>query len=64
MEFLTSEQVAKQLCCSSLTVLRLARDRKIDVVLLPGYKQKRFFTQEAIDKYIKEHTLIAKPKEK
>ena len=60
MEFFTSEEAAKQLHCSSLTILRLARDRKIDVVLLPGYKNKRFFTQEAIDKFIKDRTLPAK----
>ena len=39
------------------TVWRLVRARKIDTVVLG---QRRKFTQEAVDKFIKEHTLEAK----
>jgi predicted SAM-dependent methyltransferase len=39
------------------TVWRLVRARKIDTIVLG---QRRKFTQEAVDKFIKEHTLEAK----
>ena len=56
-EFLTVKDVAKQLHVNPLAVYNMVNARQIDVILV-GHK--RFFTQEIIDKYIKDHTLPAK----
>jgi hypothetical protein len=58
VELLTAEDVMKQLGYKNVTtVWRLARARKIDTIILGNHRK---FTQEAVDKFIKEHTLPAK----
>jgi len=52
-----SREVAKQLKCNRATVYNLAKARQLDVIIMGG---RRWFTQEAVDKFIKEHTLEAK----
>jgi excisionase family DNA binding protein len=59
VELLTAEQVAEQLKCKKTTVWIYAKQRKIDVIVMGT---RRLFTQEAIDKFIREHTLPAKEK--
>lgn len=54
VELLIADQVAKQLDCTRDYVWKLARLHKIDVIIIGN---KRKFTQEAVDKFIKEHTL-------
>jgi hypothetical protein len=59
MELLTAEQVMKQLGFKTPTTVRkLALERKIDVIIIG--RNRRMFTQEAVDKFIKDHTLEAK----
>jgi excisionase family DNA binding protein len=57
VELLDAEQVAQQLHCKRTTVWIYAKQGKIDVVVMGN---RRKFTQEAIDKFIREHTLPAK----
>jgi hypothetical protein len=57
VNLLDAQQVADQLHCKKTTVWIYANQRKIDVIIMG---RKRFFTQEAVDKFIKEHTLPAK----
>ena len=57
VELLTAEQVATQLKVKKFTVWNYAKQRKLDVIIMGS---RRFFTQEAVDKFIKEHTLEAK----
>jgi len=57
MELLTAEDVAKQLGYNAATIRRFTRQRKLDVVII-GRNHK--YTQESVDKFIKEHTLPAK----
>jgi excisionase family DNA binding protein len=59
IEFLGIKDVALQLHCSHAFVYQLAHKNKITVMLIG---KKLLFTQEAIDKYIQEHTLMAKEK--
>ena len=56
-ELLTAKEVAKQLRVTDIYIYDLVNSRKIDVILVG---RKRYFTQEIIDKYLKEHTLQAK----
>ena len=56
-ELLTAKEVAKQLRVTDIYIYDLVNSRKIDVILVG---RKRYFTQEIIDKYLKEHTLPAK----
>jgi excisionase family DNA binding protein len=56
-ELLTAPQVAKILGYNVQTIQRYTRQRKIDVVILG---RNRKYTREAIDKFIKDHTLPAK----
>lgn len=57
---LTAEQVTHKLGFTNInTIWRLARARKIDIVVIG---RRRMFTQEAVDKFIREHTLEAKEK--
>ena len=57
LELMDSREVAKQLKCNRATVYNLAKARQLDVIIMGG---RRWFTQEAVDKFIKEHTLEAK----
>ena len=57
MDLMTAEDVAKILGYNAATVRRFTRQRKIDVVIIG---RNRKYTHEAVDKYIKEHTLEAK----
>jgi excisionase family DNA binding protein len=54
VELLNAQQVADQLRCKKTTVWIYAKERKIEVIVMG---QHRWFTQEAVDKFIKEHTL-------
>ena len=56
-ELLTAKEVAKQLRVTDIYVYDLINTRKIDAILVG---RKRYITQEAVDKFIKEHTLEAK----
>lgn len=56
-ELLSSTQVSKLLGCKEPAVRRYARQRMIDVIIVG---KRKFFTQEAVDKFIKVHTLEAK----
>ena len=56
-ELLTVKEVAKQLRVTDIYVYDLINTRKIDVILVG---KKRYFTQDIIDKFIREHTLPAK----
>ena len=56
-ELLTAKEVAKQLRVTDIYIYDLVNSRKIDVILVG---RKRYFTQEIVDKYLKEHTLPAK----
>jgi excisionase family DNA binding protein len=57
-KLLTAAEVTRLLGYKNVnTIWRLVRARKIDVVVLGA---RRKFTQEAVDKFIKEHTLPAK----
>ena len=55
--FLTAGEVAEKLGLKRDTIYLMARQRRIEVVVIGN---KRKFTQEAVDKFIKEHTLPAK----
>ena len=57
VELLNAQQVADQLHCKKTTVWIYAKQRRLDVIIMGS---RRYFTQEAIDKFIKEHTLPAK----
>ena len=57
VELLDSREAAKLLRCNRATVYNLAKARQLDVIIMGG---RRWFTQEAVDKFIKEHTLPAK----
>ena len=57
VELLTAEQVAQQLKVKKFKVWNYAKQRKLDVIIMGS---RRFFTQEAVDKFIKDHTLEAK----
>jgi excisionase family DNA binding protein len=59
-ELLTAPQVAKILGYNVQTIQRYTRQRKIDVVVIG---RNRKYTREAVDKFIKEHTLEAQKKE-
>lgn len=59
-ELLTAKEVAKQLRVTDIYVYDLINARKIDVILVG---RKRYMTQEAVDKFIRENTLPAKVKE-
>ena len=59
IELLTAPQVAKILGYNTQTIQRYTRQRKIDVVVIG---RNRKYTREAIDKFIREHTLPAKDK--
>ena len=56
-ELLTAKQVADYLGWKLITIYRLTRSRKLDVIIIG--KEYRY-TKSAIDKFIKEHTLPAK----
>jgi len=56
-ELFTAQQVADYLGFKLITIYRLTRNRKIDVVLLG--KEYRY-TKSAIDKFITSHTFPAK----
>jgi excisionase family DNA binding protein len=56
-DLFTAQQIADYLGFKLITVYRLTRKRKIDVVLLG--KEYRY-TKSAVDKFIREHTLPAK----
>jgi excisionase family DNA binding protein len=58
-ELLTAEDVAKILGYNVQTIQRYTRQRKIDTVVIG---RNRKYTREAIDKFIREHTLEAKEK--
>ena len=56
---LTAEEATKMMGFNNvITVWRLARQRKIEVVV---YGQRRRFRQSVIQKYIQDHTLPAIP---
>jgi excisionase family DNA binding protein len=58
-EFLTAEEVAKRLGYANVeSVYRIVRKREIDTIVL-GRRMLRF-TPEAVEKFIREHTLPAK----
>ena len=59
IELLTAPQVAKILGYNTQTIQRYTRQRKIDVIVIG---RNRKYTREAIDKFLKEHTLPAKEK--
>ena len=56
-ELFDSVAVAKMLHCTRVNVYNLAKARKLEVIIMG---RKRWFTQEAVDKFIKDHTLEAK----
>jgi excisionase family DNA binding protein len=57
-KLLTAADVTRLLGYKNVnTVWRLLRARKIDTIILGN---RRKFTKEAVDKYIKDHTLPAK----
>jgi len=56
-ELLNAKEVAKQLRVTDMRVYKLINDREIEVILVG---KKRYMTQEAVDKFIKEHTLPTK----
>lgn len=58
-ELLTAKEVAKQLRVTDIYVYDLINARKIEVILVG---RKRYMTQEAVDKFIREHTLPAREK--
>jgi excisionase family DNA binding protein len=60
-QLLTAKEVAEQLRVTEIYVYNLANSRQIDVILVG---RKRYFTQSIVDKYIKDHTLSAKEKQK
>lgn len=58
---LTAEEVTRLLGFTNvITVWRLAREHKIDVVV---FGTRRRFRQSVVDKYIQDHTLPAIPQE-
>lgn len=56
-ELMTAPQVAKILGYNTQTIQRYTRQRKIDVVVIG---RNRKYTKEAVDKFIREHTLPSK----
>jgi excisionase family DNA binding protein len=56
-KLLTAPEVAKILGYNTQTIQRYTRQRKIDAVIIG---RNRKYTREAVDKFIKEHTLPAK----
>lgn len=56
-KLLTAPEVAKILGYNTQTIQRYTRQRKIDTVIIG---RNRKYTREAVDKFIKEHTLEAK----
>lgn len=54
---LTAPEVAKMLGYNTQTIQRYTRQRKIDSVIIG---RNRKYTKEAVDKFIKDHTLPAK----
>ena len=60
-ELLTAKQVAEYLGWKLITIYRLTKQRKIDVILLG--KEYRY-TKSAIEKYLNSCTLPAKPIDK
>ena len=60
VELLDSRAVAVLLKCNRATVYNLAKARLLEVIVMGG---RRWFTQEAVDKFIKEHTLPTKEKQ-
>lgn len=56
-ELMTAKEVADYFGWQLITIYRLTRKRKLDVVILG--KEYRY-TKESIEKFIKEHTLPAK----
>ena len=57
VELLNARDVAKQLRITATRVYKLINAREIEVILVG---KKRYMTQEAVDKFLKEHTLPAK----
>lgn len=55
-EFLEVKEVANQLKCCEAFVRKQARNKKISVCLIG---RRLLFTQEAVDQYVREHTLSA-----
>jgi excisionase family DNA binding protein len=53
-ELLDAQQVADQLKCKKTTVWVYAHNGKIDVVTIG---RRRWFTQVAVDKFIRMHTI-------
>jgi len=58
MTLLTSDEVAKILGFNAATIRRFTRDGKIDTIVIG---KARRYTQEAVDKFIREHTLPSNP---
>ena len=58
-ELLTAIEVAQQLGVTRPYVWKLARERKIEVIIFAG---ARHFTQSAVDKFLLAHTLPANDK--
>ncbi len=59
-ELMTAQEVADYFGWKLITIYRLTRKRKIDVVILG--KEYRY-TKEAVEKFLKDNTLPAKPKD-
>ena len=57
VELLNAREVAKQLRVTDIRVYELINAREIEVILVG---KKRYMTQEAVDKFIKNHTLPTK----
>jgi excisionase family DNA binding protein len=53
-DFLSADEVAAKLDIKRDTVYKFARTGRIDVIVIGN---KRKFTQEAVDKFLKEHTV-------